>query len=354
MRNGAIDLYRFVFCWLVMFFHFDQKHFPLGKIGVEFFVLVSGFYFFSKWERYRSAHEDRSSYLPAYMKKRYLRFLPYTFLAFVFTFFVRRIWLVLAQGGTIALNALLIDLSGDVWEILLIDMLGFNNGSQMLNVPTWTVSCMLIVEFAVLCVLTYDEKLFSRLICPLSLLVGFGYWRTMEAANHELWIGAMTFGTLRVWLITCLSYYGYHIALRIKRVHFTRAGKALLTAIEAVSLLLVVAIAMHYSSRNFQWISTLLLLGACAIAFSERSFSIKAFRDSRLTRYLGQLSFGVFLIHMPILSIYEFCFDNVTEHLLSYCAVVLLSSVLLLALVDAMLSALRGLGGLRTRLVRDE
>ena len=54
MRNGAIDVYKFIFCWVIAFYHFygnGQEHLHMGSLGVEFFVMVSGVFFFSKWER---------------------------------------------------------------------------------------------------------------------------------------------------------------------------------------------------------------------------------------------------------------------------------------------------------------
>ena len=47
-RNGAVDVYKFIFCWMIAFLHFygNGKHFPRGDLGVEFFVIISGVYFF--------------------------------------------------------------------------------------------------------------------------------------------------------------------------------------------------------------------------------------------------------------------------------------------------------------------
>lgn len=49
-RNGLVDIMRLVFTFLVMMFHFysrDKRHFAGGALGVEFFVILSGYLFYS-------------------------------------------------------------------------------------------------------------------------------------------------------------------------------------------------------------------------------------------------------------------------------------------------------------------
>lgn len=61
MRNGAVDIYKFIFSWVIAFFHFyfnGREHFPMGMLGVEFFVMVAGVYFFMKWDRDKQKYQD--------------------------------------------------------------------------------------------------------------------------------------------------------------------------------------------------------------------------------------------------------------------------------------------------------
>ena len=90
-RNGFIDLMRLVFAMFVMMYHFhasDSGHFIRGSYGVEFFVILSGFLFYAAWEKQKrnssfEANGKRFIYWKNYMKKRYLRFFLYSFVAFI-------------------------------------------------------------------------------------------------------------------------------------------------------------------------------------------------------------------------------------------------------------------------------
>ena len=51
-RNVVIDILRIVFALIVVAFHFFSDGVDLfygGRFGVEFFVVLSGFLFYSSW-----------------------------------------------------------------------------------------------------------------------------------------------------------------------------------------------------------------------------------------------------------------------------------------------------------------
>ncbi len=96
-RNGLIDVMRLLYAGIVMMHHFyssGEKHFFGGKFGVEFFVILSGFLFFSAWERKAAggSREEQIAYWKSYIWKRYTRFFWYTAVAFVGAFLVVRVW----------------------------------------------------------------------------------------------------------------------------------------------------------------------------------------------------------------------------------------------------------------------
>ena len=125
-RNGAIDLLKFLFSWIVAFYHFysNRKYFPHGNIGVEFFVLVSGVYFYMSWEKTkrRRPGEDLAFYPYEYAKKRFLRFFPSTTTAFVGAFIV--IGLMIQGIHKKSLFSFLGRCCDLIWEILLIGVDG--------------------------------------------------------------------------------------------------------------------------------------------------------------------------------------------------------------------------------------
>lgn len=81
VRNLAIDLYKFIFCCIIATLHFykgsSAPHMVGGGVGVEFFVMAAGLFFFRKLERETAAPNGGMDSM-AYIKKRFLRLFPYT------------------------------------------------------------------------------------------------------------------------------------------------------------------------------------------------------------------------------------------------------------------------------------
>lgn len=343
MRIGSVDVYKFFFSWIICFYHFynavsPNPHFPMGEVVVELFVLISGVFLYMGWERKKvscsqggdgySLTVDISPY--SYLKRRFLRFLPYTVTGFALAFGVRA-WLVAQEGKLIDLRQVLNWLSDDIWEILMVKMNGMNNNAALLNVPAWTVSAMLIAEFLVFALLVNWEKVFTTLICPCAILFGYGYWRHMPSANHDVWIGFTTFGLLRVFVLVCLSWYCWQLVKRLQATRFTQTGRTLLGISELLLYAGAVVLLMNFDSRNFRWVITLMFFLAVAISISGASFTRKLLPMSKVTQWLGEMSMGIYLTHYPIMRIYKHLWPNAEEmfqHKLSFLAVVFAASVL--------------------------
>lgn len=104
-----------------------------GGVGVEFFVMAAGLFFFKKLERETAAPEGMDSI--AYIKKRFVRFFPYTTAGLLLAFLVKRVWLYTLEGGTLTGVQLYKWFSRDIWDYLLVSMNGLNAGKSMLYCP---------------------------------------------------------------------------------------------------------------------------------------------------------------------------------------------------------------------------
>ncbi|MBR4069037.1 MAG: hypothetical protein IKK08_10490 [Clostridia bacterium] len=99
MRIGFVDLIKLLFAFIVCFYHFfnvisPNPYFPLGDLTVELFVLVAGVFL---WRGLES--QNSSAQFPyAFLKKRFLRFFPYSLAGFLIAFAVK-IYLTASQGA---------------------------------------------------------------------------------------------------------------------------------------------------------------------------------------------------------------------------------------------------------------
>lgn len=186
-RNYNIDFWKFFYAWAIVFFHFyarTNEHIIGGRFGVEYFLLVSGVFFFMAYER-ESETGGLTTTPYGYLKKRFWQFFPPAFVGFMMSVVVVRY----VVSHPASLDNILGYLSSDIWEILLIKMNGLNKNGDFINGPAWTMSSMLIVQFLLWGCLYHFNRKFLDIFMPATLLIGFGYWRNIDIADHSLWIG---------------------------------------------------------------------------------------------------------------------------------------------------------------------
>lgn len=337
MRLGFINILKLLFAFEVCFYHFfnvlsPNPYFPLGDLAVEVFVLIAGMFFFMGYERKKGTAQPVTAY--GHLKKRFLRFLPLSLLGFMLALAVQ-LFLTESAGEALTLSELGETLSGGVWDVLMIKMNGMNDNLSLLNVPAWTLSAMLLSEFLICALICHNEALFCNVIAPFVILIGLGIWRHIPKATHSLWIGFTTVGLLRVFLLYCLSLYGYRLAVRIKAISFTVRGTAALTAAEFLCYLGSCSIILTQTSRNWRWVATLLFLFAVAFSVSGKSYSAKWFPGGKRTDRLGEWSMGIYLTHYPVMQLFRAWYpgETVLGQLPAFAASVLVASVVFVVLV---------------------
>ena len=298
----AADLGKYFYCWFIVFYHYynyyvtGQDLLPGGKFGVEYFLLAAGVFFFRHLDR----HPDETP--GAYIGHRFARLFPWALTAFVFAFAVIRLYI----NRTFAPRDLATSLARDIWEVLLVKANGMNHGKGLLNSPAWTISSMFLVEIVMVGCFTTCKKPFLRVLLPMSLMAGFGYWRHVEVAGATTWIGFTTFGTLRVWLVYGCAWYCYRLSEALRRRRFGRRGQVLLTGAETLCHVLAIWMMLRFDTRYFQWCALLVFFIAVAIATSGHSlWNDLVGKCPRAARSLGTLSLSVYLVHWPVIKLFR-------------------------------------------------
>ena len=306
-QNNDIQFFKFLYCWVIVCYHLKNDTSgitcPGGSFGVEYFLMSSGIFLFSAFERQKDAGRIQTP--GQYLWKRFSRFFAWSLTAYLFA--------AIVNYGIIdpvrSAGQLMDHFASDIWEILMIKWNGMNDGRQLLNGPAWTLSSLCIVGFLIWGCLYYYGERFRDLFMPLTIILGYGLWRHLEYAGTEAWIGFTAFGTFRTWLVICLSYYVVLLAKKLNRLPLNRLGMGVMTLAEVLLHMWSLWIMFNRSSRYYQWLATLLLMMALAIAFSERSLLVKWLNGSRLVNFLGEWSLSVFLTHMPVIQLYRWVFD---------------------------------------------
>lgn len=323
-RNLNIDLMKFLYSWIIVFYHFyssTKLHFVSGRYAVEFYLLAAGVFFFQAWER--SENEPPQKYI----YKRFMRFLPWSTTAFIFTFVVGRV--ITAANTPRQLIYYLF--TRDIWEVLLISMNGITKGKAPLNGPAWTMSAMLLVEIVLLGCLYCNKKAVINVVIPASLITGFGFWCNTSSIAVMSWVGFTTFGVLRAWLNYGCAYYCLKLSGYLRDVDFNMLGRLVLTIIETLCHCFAVLAILYTESRHWHLCMLLALMIALSIALSGHSlWGGMLEKISGPVKYLGAFSLSIYLMHRPISRYFEYIYPKNSElyaHVAPYVAAVLAGSL---------------------------
>ena len=275
---------------------------------------------FSKWKKAEmngklDKIDERLRYWKSYMSKRYFRFFWYSLFAFIITYFVIRLW---CWGQISSVESFSDYAALDIWEILMLTQSGINNDAYSLNSVDWTISCTLIVEFLVIGLLVWIRKPFLSLIMPCSMLVGVGiYFHLKSVATSIFVLNLLTVGVLRIYILTCLGILTWYLSQKLSLLKLKTAGKAVLTAIEALGLLWILFVACfkkmgpYYKYYMYCFCGVAMIV--IAISFSRQGYIEKLIKGNKFTKFLGEYSFCIYLTHIAVLEYYKKSYVDINE-----------------------------------------
>lgn len=121
-RNGIISLWKFIFAIVIVFFHGvffysgkpDNVFFRGGYIGVEFFFLVSGYFFAKSVLKKRYNQKNIGKDTIKFVYDRTKKMIPYIVIAFLITFV-----LLFFKDTNICQKV------NSIWNLLLLRVFGF-------------------------------------------------------------------------------------------------------------------------------------------------------------------------------------------------------------------------------------
>ena len=296
-RNYALDFLKFLFAVIILLFHSvslpGSETMPIfvnGRIGVEFFFLVSGCLMCASAMK-TPAPENLGEDTLRFMKRKIAVLMPNYFVAYAIAFAVFH-W----NSGSFAPRTLLVHAVQSLPDLLLIKNSGIRAISY--NGVTWYLSAMLLCMLVLYPLARKYRDVFLCIIAPSAFLFIMGnlFQRYGELSTLEYWEGHFMKGTVRAagdLLGGCLCYKA---ACSLRRYSFTSLGKLLLTLAEwgcyGVSILYIYG---HPASR-YDYLILLLFMVGVTITYANVSWDKAIFRH-RIFGWLGQYSLSLYLGH---------------------------------------------------------
>ncbi len=336
-RNGTIEFMRFVFCMLVILYHINNRleietttvfsFFENGKIGVEFFYLVSGWLMAKSSLKYREKPIIQST--KYFMYGKFMGVFPLHFIAYCAGF----IMLVFRRMPN--LHEKLVMLADTIPNLFFLQKSGIQ-ASRAIITPEWYIAAMLWMMLIIFpLMLKYKEK-FTKLACPLIAVIILGY---LIHANGKLGgVERFVFNDIvskpyaRAFAEMCGGAFCFEVSGKLASMNFKKADKVFLTVIETVGYIMPVLYSFSKWSEKYELHVFYFLAVAVTLSFSGITYSSKLFNNA-LSVFLGKASLPLYLaqsVGFTVFFAFPSLFDGVAKR---YTALFFLLSTFICAAV---------------------
>lgn len=315
-RFGKISLYKFLFSIMIIVFHVGNVldynkfkfNFGSGSIAVDFFFVVSGFFFCRKYVNYKvknSVGEDSFNYFI----NRTNRFIKYIIILLIiaipFSIFC------LKFNFTSLINAF--------YKLLYIPH-HTKCSSEIFGI-TWYIVAMILAESMLFPFLIKYKKEFVYIISPIIiillgsyLLIRYGHFATPWKMGTILYKGILR-GIFEI----NIGMYLYLISEKISNVKFTKLSKILLLLFEIAGYLSIfVLVNLNNAHRRFD-VLMLIIISICILISTNKNMYLYNFCNNKLFYFLEKLSLPMYIYQWLIIEIMVFVLTKFNIHLSYLC-----------------------------------
>lgn len=293
MRNGYIDMIKFIFAIMIAEFHLNAAWFPNGRIAVEGFFMISSYLMMRYIERDRHPEDSLgvSTVRFVYHKWKGLFpiLLPSALIAYVIT-------CIIQQKGLLS--------SLDQLPLLLFEVVPLRNagyvGRYVVGI-SWYLSTMFIA-LAILYPLCRKFRTgFTLAVCPMLAILFYGL---LAHLYGHIGIGAdfiensfINSGVLRAVAASALGILVYEAVSRLSVRKPSTAGRVLFTLAEVAGYAYLFYACLKHPRSGYDFFCVYLLFGLLIIGISGFSFTSYLW-NPKWTKWLGLMSTYIVLNHV--------------------------------------------------------
>lgn len=294
-NRNALDFLKIIFAVFIVLYHShlmtnsSENYVAInGRIGVEFFFMVSGCLMCASSSKSIETNIGLDTY--RFIWKKICRLMPNVIVAYIIMFILYHY-----NAGITDISRIIVNMVKSIPEFLLIKNSGIRFPSY--NGPTWYISAMILNMLILYPLLRkLKDSFYVLALCLMLFILGNFYQQFGTLSNLEDWNGWVLKGTLRGTAGLLAGCLCYKASFLLSRNSYTKLGKLILSLIEwGCYLTVIVLFCKYYPSRLDYFIFLLFMIGI-TITYSNTSFDDKIFR-SKIFRWLGAFSFSLYLGH---------------------------------------------------------
>ncbi len=327
-RNNLVEFARFLFSVLVIGYHVQMSFsgdgidlFENGALAVEFFFLISG-YFFARSIEKLNAKEKGNVALDScrFMGNKIKGILPVHLTAIALMVIVILVF-DLSNAGSLILKGLpsiFLVQEAIVWSE------GYANA---LIVPEWYLSAMLLCMLIMIPVaLLLRKKLKGVFVVPVLLGI-LGVIAVIYGLCTD-WAFTTTFVyDLRAWGELCVGMFAYHLSTLIAKKELRKPASVTLKIIEISGYSAPIILGIVPMSANLQPVGMVVavigVFASISITFAGKGVTITNEKVNAAFGYLGGLSLAMYLFHPVIISLLDYAYagvENWAKYLIVFAA----------------------------------
>ena len=296
---------RFVFCLIIILYHINnrlllnppfglpEKYFSLcgeGRIGVEFFFIVSGFLLAASAKKKYSA-ENIASSTKSFMYRKTMSIFPYHVFAYI-TAMALWFYFYNLPDKKAAIEKLLNMIPG----FFLLQKSGIY--SEEVMSAEWYLGAMLVsMLIAYPLVLKYKDK-FTKIFAPAFTIIIIGYLSystgKLGGTNTFVFNSTVSKAYLRAFTEICAGTFCFEVASRLKRIKFNKFERLFLTVVEFVCYALPILYAFSSFDQKYEIYAFYSLTIAVTLSFADIGL-FNPLLKNKIVYFLGNASLYVYL-----------------------------------------------------------
>lgn len=309
-KNTYIELWRFVFCCIILNHHVGgigtTRHlFPAGFLAVEFFFILSGFFAMKHLKRSYDKECGMMEYSLKMTIQKMGRIFPYAAIGILIAY----IWKIICYEAGTGIGDKILGVRNVFYELFFLPMTGIIrlDLTEYLNPPLWYLSALMIaLPIVAYLAIRYTDAFEHYIVWFLPLMLhgfllgtyGLGDWGNPVAFTYS--------GVIRGFADLLLGCALYLIVDKINTVRWQDYMRLVFTMVEVLLILASVYMCTMRVDGYVYEIGVWLFVFSLAVTLSGVSYTANI--DSKVFAYLGKLSLPMYCVHWPVYTIAESCF----------------------------------------------
>ena len=333
-RNNLVEFARFLFSMLVIGYHVQASFstsktdfFEWGALAVEFFFILTGFFFAKSIEKYALQSGNLLKNYGNFMIGKIKGILPTHTIAII------AVLIIIACCDAQSFSQRFIQ---GLPSIFLVQMVVTWNSSfdAALIVPEWYISSMLLCLAIMFPIAFLLRKKVKGVFVPtilvtivLLILITVGFSTNWTLPQNLIF-------NVRAWSEMCIGMFAYYLSVLISKKELNNLKTIVLKIVEIVFYIIPILIGFIPLNPDLSFVGMIITVictfVAISITFAGKGVTVTNQKVNSVFGFLGGISLATYLFHPAIIQLLDYVYVTVPEYakfLITFSATLLLAVI---------------------------